>query len=125
MINKIFYYVRILLFIFYLFIMFLLIDNIYNFEIFSIIFYLTNIVYSFLIILSILSKKITFKKNIIFNLLNIGVYIYIFTLYSIVKSNSSLDILNNIVYFRNNFVMISTLLIGIITYLLILNQEEK
>ena len=125
MINKIFYYVRILLFIFYLFIMFLLIDNIYNFEIFSIIFYLTNIVYSFLIILSILSKKITFKKNIIFNLLNIGVYIYIFTLYSIVKSNSSLDILNNIVYFRNNFVMISTLLIGLITYLLILNQEEK
>lgn len=125
MINKLFYYTRILLFIVYLIIMLLLINNIYKLETFSIIFYLSNLIYSFLIILSILSKKRNFKNNITFNLLNIGVYIYIFTLYTIVKSNSALDIVNNVVYFRNNFIMITTLLIGITVYLLILNQEEK
>ena len=46
-------------------------------------------------------------------------------LYYITSSNSALDIISNEVYFRNNFILISILLIGITIYTLFLNKENK
>ena len=55
--KKILYYLRLLLFIPYLVIIFLLIDNLYKTSFLSIIFFLLNLIYSFIMILTILSKK--------------------------------------------------------------------
>lgn len=123
--KKITYYLRFILFIIYLIVMFLLIDSIYKPNFFSTLYFFLNLIYSFIMILSILSKKEIFKNIISYNILNLGIYLYTFMLYRITYSNTTLEILSNEIYFRNNFIMISILLIGIITYTLILNKETK
>ena len=77
------------------------------------------------IIISIISKKKIFKEIISYNLLNIGIYLYTFMLYKIIQGNSFLDIINNKVYFNNNYIMMSILLFGLTTYTLILNNEKN
>lgn len=123
--KKILYYLRLLLFIPYLVIIFLLIDNLYKTSFLSIIFFLLNLIYSFIVILTILSKKKIYQETISFNFLNIGIYIYIFMLYRITSTNSILDIINNKAYFNNNYIMLSILLIGLTTYAIILNNEKS
>lgn len=123
--KKILYYLRLLLFIPYLVIIFLLIDNLYKTSFLSIIFFLLNLIYSFIMILTILSKKKIYKETISFNFLNIGIYTYIFMLYRITSTNSILDIINNKAYFNNNYIMLSILLIGLTTYAIFLNNEKS
>ena len=125
MIKKIFYYFRTFLFIFYLIIMFLLIDKIFKPNFFSTMFFILNLFYSIIIISTIISKKKVFKESYSHNILNIGFYSYIFMLYKIVVSNTSLDILNNEIYFRNNYVMLGILLIGLILFSLSLNNSRE
>ena len=123
--KKILYYLRLLTFILYLIMIFLLIDNLYKSSFLSIIFFLLNLIYSFTMILTILSKKKIYQETISFNFLNIGIYIYIFMLYKITSSNSILDIINNKTYFNNNYIMLSILLIGLTTYSIFLNNEKS
>lgn len=123
--KKLIYILRIILFIIYLVCMFLLINKLHNPNIFSNVYFYLNLIYSFIIILSILSKKEIFSKTISYNILNIGIYIYTIMLYTITKANSVLDIITNTNYFKNNFCMMSILLIGIISYTLILNKEKN
>ena len=123
--KKILYYLRLLLFIPYLVIIFLLIDNLYKTSFLSIIFFLLNLIYSFIMILTILSKKKIYQETISFNFLNIGIYTYIFMLYRITSTNSILDIINNKTYFNNNYIMLSILLIGLTTYTIFLNNEKS
>ena len=85
--KKILYYLRLLLFIPYLVIIFLLIDNLYKTSFLSVVFFLLNLIYSFIMILTILSKKKIYQETISFNFLNIGIYIYIFMLYRITSTN--------------------------------------
>jgi len=125
MIKKIFYYSRIILFMLYIIAMFLLIDKIFKPNFFSTMFFVLNLFYSIIIILTIVSKKKVFKDSYSFNILNIGFYSYIFMLYKIVISNSFLDILNNETYFRNNYIMLGILLIGLIIYSLSLNNTKE
>ena len=123
--KKILYYLRLLLFISYLVIIFLLIDNLYKTSFLSVVFFLLNLIYSFIMILTILSKKKIYQETISFNFLNIGIYTYIFMLYRITSTNSILDIINNKAYFNNNYIMLSILLIGLTTYAIILNNEKS
>ena len=123
--KKILYYLRLLLFIPYLVIIFLLIDNLYKTSFLSIIFFLLNLIYSFIMILTILSKKKIYQETISFNFLNIGIYTYIFMLYRITSTNSILDIINNKAYFNNNYIMLSILLIGLTTYAIFFNNEKS
>lgn len=123
--KKIIYYFRNILFVIYLITMFLMIDNIYKQNFFETLYFILNLIYSFIIILTILSKKKVFKNTISYNILNIGVYIYSMVLYKISTLNTRLEILNNQVYYQNNFIMISILLISLIVYSLIINKENK
>ena len=91
----------------------------------TILFFLLNLIYSFIMILTILSKKKIYQETISFNFLNIGIYTYIFMLYKITSTNSILDIINNKAYFNNNYIMLSILLIGLTTYAIFLNNEKS
>ena len=120
--KKIIYYLRMTLFTIYLITMFLLIDNFYNINIITSIYFILNIVYSLIIILSILSKKKIFKNPISYNILNIGIYIYTIVIYIITSNKTKLEIMNNNLYFNNNFIMLSILLLGLSIYSLYLNN---
>ena len=122
---KIIYYIKNILFVLYLVTMFLLMDNIYKSNFLDIIYFTLNLFYSFIIILTILSKKKIFKETISYDILNIGIYLYTFMLYKITISNSLLDIINNQTYFQNNYILVSILLLGLIIYTLILNKYNK
>ena len=93
--KRILYYLRIILFIIYLIGIFLLIDNLYKSNFFSILYFSLNLIFSFITILSILSKKNIFKENITYNILNIGIYLYTIMLYYITYTHSTLDIISN------------------------------
>lgn len=123
--KKFLYYLRIILFITYLIIMFLLIDKIYLSNFISTVYFILNLLYSIIIILTILSKKEIFKTTISYNILNMGIYLYTILLFKITSMNTTLDIINNQTYFQNNFIMISLLVIGLSCYSLILNNDEK
>ena len=120
--KKIIYYLRMTLFTIYLITLFLLIDNFYNINIITSIYFILNIVYSLIIILSILSKKKIFKNPISYNILNIGIYIYTIVIYIITSNKTKLEIMNNNLYFNNNFIMLSILLLGLSIYSLYLNN---
>ena len=122
---KIIYYIKNILFVLYLVTMFLLMDNIYKSNFLDIIYFTLNLFYSFIIILTILSKKKIFKETISYDILNIGIYLYTFMLYKITISNSLLDIINNQTYFQNNYILVSILLLGLIIYTLILNKDNQ
>ena len=123
--KKFLYYLRIILFITYLIVMFLLIDKIYLSNFISTVYFILNLLYSIIIILTILSKKEIFKTTISYNILNMGIYLYTILLFKITSTNTTLDIINNQTYFQNNFIMISLLVIGLSGYSLILNNDEK
>ncbi len=122
--KKIVYYLSLILFTIYLFITFLLINKLYKTSILSIIYFIINIIYSIFIILAILSKKDIYKNSLSYNILNIGIYFYTFMLYKITNTNTTLDIINNQIYYNNNYIMISILLIGLTIYTIILNNEK-
>ena len=123
--KKFLYYLRIILFITYLIVMFLLIDKIYLSNFISTVYFILNLLYSIIIILTILWKKEIFKTTISYNVLNMGIYPYTILLFKITSMNTTLDIINNQTYFQNNFIMISLLVIGLRGYSLILNNDEK
>ena len=122
---KLLYYIRFTLFILFLLCMFLLIDKVLTINIFGTLFFFVSLVYSIIVILSILSKKKIFITTISYNILNTGIYLYTFILYYYSHISTKLEILNNNEYFRNNFIFVSILLIFEISYTLFLNSEEK
>ena len=74
-------------------------------------------------ILSILSKKKSFIDAISYNILSIGVYLYTGVLCYITNISSKLTIMNNDIYYRNNFILMIILFIGLILYTIELNKE--
>ena len=121
--KKIIYYIRIILFIAFLIALFLLIDKLFTLQPFGSIFFILSLIYSFIMILSILSKKKSFIDAISYNILSIGVYLYTGVLCYITNISSKLTIMNNDIYYRNNFILMIILFIGLILYTIELNKE--
>ena len=123
--KKIFYYLRLITFLVYLVLMFLLIDKLYKPDFLIITFFVLNIIYAIFLILTILSKKNIFKTTISYNILNIGLYAYTTIIYIIVFDTTKLEIMNNQTYFNTNFIMLSILILSLILYTLLLNNESS
>ena len=98
--KKIIYYARILLFIVYLLTIFILIDKIFTIKPLGSVYFILNLIYSFIVILSILSKKKAFINAISYNILSIAIYLYTVVLGYITYTSSKLTILNSISYYR-------------------------
>ena len=123
--KKFVFYLRVVIFILYLITVFLLINHLYNEQLIVNIYFLLNIIYSLLIILTLLSKKKIFRDSYSYNIVNIGIYIYTFVLYFVSKDATRIEIIKSEVYFRNNYIMLGLMLLGLIIYTLYVNHEEK
>ena len=123
--KRILYYIRIVLFILYQIIMFLLIDKILNISLFGNIYFVVNLIYSLITIVALLSKKVVFQNNFAYNIINIGFYLYTGIIYYMALTNTKIDIMNNLSYFQINFALLILLIIGIILFTIELNKEEK
>ncbi len=118
-------YLKTILFTVYLLILFLLIDKLYRPDFITITYFIINFLYALIIILSIISKKKVFKENVYYNIFNIGIYVYNIVIYYLVANNTRMEILNNQTYFRNNFLIVGSILIGLILYSLFLNGKKE
>ena len=118
-------YLKTILFTVYLLILFLLIDKLYRPDFITITYFLMNFLYALIIILSIISKKKVFRENVYYNIFNIGIYVYNIVIYYLVANNTRMEILNNQTYFRNNFLIVGSILIGLILYSLFLNGKKE
>ena len=105
--------------------MFLLIDKVLTINILGTIHFILSIIYSILVILSILSKKEIFINTLSYNMLNIGLYIYTFVMSYMAFISTKLDIINNKIYYRNNFILLIFMLVLNIFATLYLNKEER
>ena len=123
--KKFVFYLRVVIFILYLITVFLLINHLYNEQLIVNIYFLLNIIYSLLIILTLLSKKKIFRDSYSYNIVNIGIYIYTFVLYFVSKDATRIEIIKSEVYFRNNYIMLGSMLLCLIIYTLYVNHEEK
>ena len=122
--KKIFYYLRVIIFIAYLIIMFLLIDKLYKPDIWSIIYFIFSFIYIVIMILTFLSKKDIFKRIISYNVLNIGLYAYTFVIYYFIFDASNIEILANESYFHHNYLMLCILMITLSIFAILLNRES-
>ncbi len=123
--KKIIYYLRIFTFILYLILMFILIDNFYKTDILRFIFYTLSIIYSLVMILTILSKKNVFKNLISYNLINIGLFVYLLMIFIVTFNSTKFEIMSNEPYFRNNLILLSVFLFSIIAFTLNLNKDDN
>lgn len=123
--KKFFYYVRLVTFIAYLIMMFLLINKLYRSNIIEILYFIFNAIYAMIIILTMLSKKKTFINNISYNILNISLYTYTFIMFYMVFDATSLEIIANEKYFHHNYIMLIILIGILIFYTLLLNFESE
>ena len=122
--KKIVYYLRNIFFALYLISTFLLIDKLFNIKPLGPIYFILCLIYSFIMILSILSKKKSFVNALSYNLLSIAIYLYTVALCYITTISSNLTILSNSMYYKNNFILLYLLFIGLIIYTIELNKEE-
>ena len=122
--KKLFYYLRVITFIAYLIVMFLLIDKLYKPDIWSIIYFIFSFIYIVIMILTFLSKKEIFKRIISYNILNTGLYAYTFVIYYLIFDASNLEILANESYFHHNYLMLCILMVTLSIFAILLNRES-
>ena len=123
--KKFCYYFRITSFCLYLIAMFLLIDKLYRPDIFGIIYFIFNIIYGIILILTILSKKDSYKNSIYYNVSNIIFYIYTFSVFSVTFNATQLEIISNELFFHFNYIFLSIYIIALLGYALFLNKNDS
>ena len=122
--KKFCYYFRITSFCLYLIAMFLLVDKLYRPDIFGIIYFIFNIIYGIILILTILSKKDAYKESIYYNVSNIIFYIYTFSVFSVTFNATTLEIISNELFFHFNYIFLSIYILALLGYALFLNKTN-
>ena len=123
--SKFIYIIKLSLFIVNFFFLFTMLHNILDTKIFGIIFIIMYIIYSFRIIIELLSKKDRYKNDIIYNFMQIGLIAYIIIV-SIKCIISKLYVTNyTLVYFRINYTILSVLILFILIYNLVGFTDKK
>ena len=122
--KKFCYYFRITSFCLYLIAMFLLIDKLYRPDIFGIIYFIFNIIYGIILILTILSKKDVYKESIYYNVSNIIFYIYTFSVFSVTFNATTLEIISNELFFHFNYIFLSIYILALLGYAFFLNKTN-
>lgn len=126
--TRVIYYLRIVSNILFMVMPILLIPNIVNSGIEGIIFVIFYFLFVVINLYTILSQKKKYKENICYNILNICLFGYTFFLISRIYLDKSLLLDSiyeaNLAYFKNNYLILSTLILGIIFNAIIINSEE-
>ena len=115
-IANILYYLRLTLFIIHLFMLFTVLGDIIDVGLMGYLFLIVDSIFILRIIFELLTKKDCYKKEIYYNIMQIGLFSYIAVLWSKLYFGSV--ILNNefLVYLKNNCIILIVLIIFLIFY---------
>ena len=126
LIRNIIYYSRYVFFILHNFIVFQLLYIILRMKIFGIIYLILEIIYIIVIITQLLGAKLRYKREIIYNCMQIGFYIYLILFFIKIRTNYITPSLS-FIFLRNNFIVLSILLVIIMIYskIIVNKRQEK
>ena len=114
--SKIIYIIRILLFVINFYFMFVMLENILDTKIFGIIFLVLYMLLIIKVFIELLIKKDLCKEDIIYNIMQTGVYLYILVM-SIKTMVYNIHVTKiTYGYFRTNYLIISILIVFVLIY---------
>jgi len=113
---KLVFYLKMLLFIGQFYFVFMMLHNILDTKIYGIVFIVIYLIFAFRILFELITKQIRYKSDIVYNVMQIGVYFYLI----FVSFKTSIDKVYvtrmTINYFKINYVILSILIIFIFMY---------
>lgn len=105
-----------ILFVLHFYFVFLMLHNILDTGLFGIIFIVIYLLFVLKTVIELLSKKDRYKNDIIYNVMNIGVYLYLLVV-SIKTYISKIYVTRmSLSYFKTNYIILSILIIFIFVY---------
>ena len=123
--TNIVYYTRMFLLVIHFYLVFSMLPCILDTKIFGYIFLLIYVIFIIKNILEILSKKKRYINDLIYNLMQIGLYIYIIVIGIKVNINELYVTNNTLSYFKTNYIITSLLILFIIIYSILEFNNKK
>lgn len=124
-IEKILYYLRMFFFVISLVLTFLLIQNITQVGIAGYLYLVVFILFALLSIWQVLSQKKCFKKDIIYNIMQMGFTLYLGVIVFKTYYDKIVVMDSTIKYFMVNYVILSILLVIMTIYIMWCANNEK
>ncbi len=123
--EKVFYYLRMIFFVISLILTFMLIQNIMQVGVVGYIYLTIFILYAFLMIWQVLSQKKYYKKDIVYNLMQVGFSLYLGVIVFKTYYDKIVVMDNTIKYFMVNYIILSILLVIMSIYIMWCANNEK
>ena len=126
LLKKILYYFRYITFILHIFVVFQLLYLVLRMKYFGAIYLIIEIIYIIIIITQSLGAKLRFKRDIIYNLMQMGFFIYLGIFFVKVRVNYITPSLS-FAFLRNNLIVLSLLLLIVMFYskIIVNKRQEK
>ena len=126
LLKKILYYFRYITFILHIFVVFQLLYLVLRMKYFGAIYLIIEIIYIIVIITQSLGAKLRFKRDIIYNLMQMGFFIYLGIFFVKVRVNYITPTLS-FDFLRNNLIVLSLLLLIVMFYskIIVNKRQEK
>ncbi len=113
---RIIYYIKLILFIIHFYFVFLMLHNILDTKIYGLIFLVFYLIFAIKVLIELLSKKDRYKNDLIYNIMQIGVYFYLMIV-SIKTYIAKIYVTRmSLGYFRINYLILTVLIIFIFVY---------
>ncbi len=124
--KKVLYFLRVTIFTLHIFVVFQLLYILLRMKYAGIIFLVVDILYIIIVLTQLLGAKLRYKKEIVYNFMQIGFYIYFAMFFIKIKTNFITPTLSY-EFLRNNLLVLSLLLIVILIYskLIVNKRQEK
>ena len=114
--TKIMYYTKLFLFILHFYFVFLMLHNILDTKIYGVVFIVFYLAFVIKTTLELLSKKDRYKNDWIYNIMQVGVYLYLLII-SIKTYLAKIYVTRvTIGYFKTNYIILSILIVFIFVY---------
>lgn len=125
--SEILYYIKLVIFIISLVVVFLLMRTIFKCGVFGYLFLFMESIYIIANVIMILMKNKRYREDIAFNIMQIGVYTYIVMIFIRSLNFNISTALNNYQFYCVNFIIMCVLIITSFAYMLVafLDKKEK
>ena len=126
LITKLLYYLRIIVFIIHLVIVFNLLYITLRMSYFGTIFLIIEFIYSINVLIEMVGSKLRYKRDYVYNFMSLCYFGYLVSFYIKIKSNYLTPYLS-FNFLRNNYIVLSILLVLIIVYskIIVNKRQEK
>ena len=124
--QKILFYFRHIVFILHIFVVYQLLDILLRMKYYGVIFIILDLIFIIVVLTQLLGAKLRYKKEMIYNFMQMGFYIYLGIFFYKIKTNFITPTMS-FAFLRNNLIILSLLLVIIMFYskFIVNKRQEK